>query len=256
MPVIYDTTPIIPVPNETVLAKYMDLTKFLSLLINESLFFCRLDKLEDQFEGTTAKKNYEGRINYQKQLRKDGFFEVPPTDNEIITSVESLFEFDRKIKGLICISCWNKFETESAALWKIYSDYGKGIMIKTSAGRLENSLQQVNEEIYLSSVNYIDHENDWMPDSNTTYPIIHKNEAYSYETEVRLFHQVDSDATWTYDWSKEKVQEGKYFKINLDILIEEIIVGPFSPVWFIEIIHSLTDKYSLKVPVRKSKLSR
>lgn len=88
MPVIYDTTPIIRVSKDTAIAKYLDLTKFLSLLIKESLFFCRLDKLEDQFEGATAKKNYDFRISYHKQLRDDNFFDTLPTDEEIIKTLK------------------------------------------------------------------------------------------------------------------------------------------------------------------------
>lgn len=167
-----------------------------------------------------------------------------------------MYEFERKIKALACINCWNKYEKESAALWKIYSDYGKGIMIKTSVKRLEDSLTNVDEDIYLSEVKYIDYEDDLMPDGNTTYPIIHKSDSYSYETEVRLFHQVKSEKNWIYDWTKEEVQEGKYFKIDLDKLIEEIIIGPFSPNWFMEIVLSLNERFGLDKPVKKSKLSK
>ena len=41
------------------IVKYMDLAKFISLLHSKSLFFCRLDKLEDKFEGSSPKLNLE-----------------------------------------------------------------------------------------------------------------------------------------------------------------------------------------------------
>jgi len=98
MPVIYDTAPVVVPPRETVLVKYLDLTKFLSLLYKRSLFFCRLDKLEDQFEGTTAKRNYEWRIDSWKSFRQMGLSKVPLTDDEIVIKVEEQYEFEKKLK--------------------------------------------------------------------------------------------------------------------------------------------------------------
>ena len=40
-----------PLPDDAVLWRYMDFTKFVSLLEKSSLFFARADKLEDPFEG-------------------------------------------------------------------------------------------------------------------------------------------------------------------------------------------------------------
>lgn len=256
MPVIYDTTPIIRIPEDTPLAKYLDLTKFLSLLVKESLFFCRLDRLEDQFEGTTAKKNYDFRINVEKTLRDNQFFTSPHTDEDIAKNVNNLYELGRKFKALYCVNCWNKFDKESTALWKIYSDYGKGILIKTSAKHLEGSLSNITEKIYLTQVKYIDYEKELMLDYKSMYPVIHKQDAYSYESEARLFYQADFDSFFIHDWEKEEVQEGKYFKVNLDTLIEEIIIGPFSPAWFLEIVSDLNERFGLNKPIKKSKLSK
>ena len=57
MPIIKPTefsAPVFFPKNDYSIVKYLDLTKFVSLLHKQSLFFCRLDKLEDKFEGTTA----------------------------------------------------------------------------------------------------------------------------------------------------------------------------------------------------------
>ena len=241
-------------PRETVLVKYLDLTKFLSLLYKRSLFFCRLDKLEDQFEGTTAKRNYEWRIDSWKSFRQMGLSKVPLTDDEIVIKVEEQYEFEKKLKAISCVNCWNKKETESAALWKIYSDFGKGILIKSSVLNIENALQVTPEEIRISAIKYIDYENELMPDGNSTFPLIHKNDAYSYENEVRLIYQIIPEIGWDYDWTKEENQNGKYIKVDLNLLIDEIIIGPFSPSWLYEMIADLIRKYNIDKPIKKSKL--
>jgi len=254
MPLIYDTAPVVVPPRETVLVKYLDLTKFLSLLYKRSLFFCRLDKLEDQFEGTTAKRNYEWRIDSWKSFRQMGLSKVPLTDDEIVIKVEEQYEFEKKLKAISCVNCWNKKETESAALWKIYSDFGKGILIKSSVLNIENALQVTPEEIRISAIKYIDYENELMPDGNSTFPLIHKNDAYSYENEVRLIYQIIPEIGWDYDWTKEENQNGKYIKVDLNLLIDEIIIGPFSPSWLYEMIADLIRKYNIDKPIKKSKL--
>ena len=42
-------------PRNQVLWRYLDFTKFVALLDTKALFFARIDKLEDRFEGTLFK---------------------------------------------------------------------------------------------------------------------------------------------------------------------------------------------------------
>jgi hypothetical protein len=46
----------------------------------------------------------------------------------------------------------------------------------------------------------------------------------------RLIYEVDFPQIGkTYDWEKEEIKEGKLLKIDLISLIDEIVIGPFSP---------------------------
>ena len=237
------------------LVKYLNLTKFISLLQRNSLFFCRLDKLEDKFEGITAKPNLTARISWRHYLRDEiKYFEKNISDEEIIKNVESLYDLEKKIKNLNCVNCWNKGEEESVALWKIYSDFSQGIMIKSSVSQLEEALKQTEEKILLSEIHYLDYEREEMLDGNTMWPIIHKHLAYSYESEVRLVFEVDQ-VNWIHDWSKEEVPEGVFIKLDIDKLIDEIIIGPHSPEWFLKLVREISYKYGLNKPIKKSILS-
>ena len=51
------------------IAKYLDLTKFISLIQRKSLFFCRLDMLEDKFEGLSPNITYEQWVEEYKYRR-------------------------------------------------------------------------------------------------------------------------------------------------------------------------------------------
>lgn len=128
-------------------------------------------------------------------------------------------------------------------------------MIKTTVKHLIESFKGTPEEILISEVKYLDYEKDFMPDGNLLFPIIHKQNAYKYEEEIRLIHKVDYPQIGkTYDWNKEDIQEGKLIKANLISLIQEIIIGPFSPKWMTDLIEDLTMKYGLTKKITKSKL--
>ena len=260
MSIIKDSAPVNYPKTDYPIVKYLDLTKFISLLQRQALFFCRLDKLEDIFEGTTAKFNYDSRIRRYKHLRETGYFTVPMTDDDIIKSIKEDDAHEQKMKSITCVNCWNKGKDfESAALWKIYSGFDKGIMIKSSISRLEKSLSDTNQEIRLSEITYINYDSEIMPFGNATYPIIHKQSAYSYEDEVRLIHSTNyeiKEKGWQHDWSKEEVQEGIYLKADLNVLIEEIVIGPYSPKWFLKLIEDIMRKYDLDKTISKSKLSQ
>ena len=131
MSILKDSAPVKYPSEDAFLVKYLDLTKFISLLQKESLFFCRLDKLEDKFEGTTAKRNFENRVLVERRMRKvmrtmSSYAMVEKTDpnNEesIQQSVQEQYEFENNLKSITCVNCWNYGDVESAALWKIYSD--------------------------------------------------------------------------------------------------------------------------------------
>lgn len=254
MPIIKDTVPVIRPQGNYTIVKYLDLSKFLSLLQRRSLFFCRLDKLEDPFEGTTAKPNFEDRIAYEEHLR-DTFYKTQFTNDQLMAIVQSHYTAEERFKRLTCINCWNKEDDESVALWKIYSDFGKGIMIRSTIDKIEMSLSKATEEIRLSEINYIDYENERMADGNTFFPFIHKQKAYSYEKEVRLIHKKIPQTGLEWDWSKEEVQEGVYINTEIDLLIDEIIIGPFSPKWQFTLIEDICLKYGLNKTVKRSKLS-
>ena len=58
---MYLSSPNIKLPDDpdTIVWKYLDLSKFLDLLLSKKLFMSRSDKFEDQYEGTFSEPTYE-----------------------------------------------------------------------------------------------------------------------------------------------------------------------------------------------------
>ena len=259
MPIIIPnehTSPVFNPKKNYQVVKYLDLTKFVSLLQRKSLFFCRLDKLEDHFEGTTAKSNWQRRYDFyaNQHLLSPKFKKL--NEEEILKNVEEHFEAERKMKALKTICCWNISNSESAALWKIYSDFNQGIMLVSKVTSIIEAFKNTDEDINLSEVKYINHSYDEMPDGNTMFPVIYKHNAYSYEKELRLIHTVKFGNGLRYDWSKEEIEQGKYLNLDLEKLIDEIVLSPYSPKWYIKLIENLCETYGLKTTIMQSELSK
>jgi hypothetical protein len=49
----------LPDDSDTIVWKYLDLSKFLDLLLSQKLFMSRSDKFEDQYEGTFSEPTFE-----------------------------------------------------------------------------------------------------------------------------------------------------------------------------------------------------
>ncbi len=246
------TAPVFYPENNYTIYKYFDLIKFVSLLQNKSLFFCRIDKLEDKFEGSSPKLNIEYRKTDYEEFHNQLRAINPKLEISLEEELKIRQGFEDDFKKLNCVCCWNKSESESYALWKIYSEMNKGIMITSQIDKLVTAFENTEEEIQMSEIKYIDFEKEKIYDGNLNYPLIHKHKAYTYEEELRLIYKVPEESGILFDWENEKNNFGKNIKLDLDNLIDDIVLSPFSPDWFMELIQNLITTYGLNKQIRKS----
>ncbi len=218
--------------------RYMDFTKFVSLLDKSALFFTRADKLGDPFEGSYSKANI--------QLR--------PWVHDLRSAID-LSEFYRLLPKFTVINCWNLSEYESAAMWKLYLKSNEGIAIQSTFNRLRNSLKDENHNIYIGRVKYIDYEKEWMPEGNSFYPFVHKRKSFEHEQELRAVSQNLPSKGGKIDLSIEPAfGDGIYVPLDLEILIGKIYLAPTSPEWLNQLVKSVTRKYELDKEVLQSSL--
>jgi len=92
--------------------RYIELDKLISLLETSELFFCRADyfRLEDPFEGTFPKVEYEYLVAQQDQDFPRNLFNL--------TSRETF------------LNCWHLNENENLAMWKLYAREKKVLLYK------------------------------------------------------------------------------------------------------------------------------
>lgn len=234
--------------SEVKICRYMDFVKFMSILQNKSLYFSRADKFEDLEEGRVPKENLQQYLNMYGYLMKDGkgFFDNLTMEERKAKLLTRYTE--QRVRTYI--SCWNKFESESYALWKIYAP-NQGVCIQTTVGKLNRIIEPYDGEIY--KVVYLKDKDESIHisvprfenkknvfDMNNENFFVLKKDAYSYENEIRAL---------IYDGEeKEKCVEIQ----DLSSFIERIYVSPFAEKWFVMLVRDICEKYNIKDCISKS----
>lgn len=225
--------------------RYMDLSKYLSLLDSSALFFSRADLLGDPYEGATSHAN---RI-----LRPSVYGDLNPLMFERLSSLQ------QGIRQWTFINCWHMNENESDAMWRIYARTSDAVAIQSTFARLQRVL---SGRAFIGVVNYVDYETEWMPEGNLFYPFVHKRKSFEHERELRAVMQelpsmADPDETDSVIGSRiPNGEAGRGVSIQLPDLIERVYIAPTSPAWFQEIVRSVTAKYKLDAPVEQSAMDR
>jgi hypothetical protein len=227
---MYINNPNIKLPEDpnTVVWKYLDLSKFLDLLLSQKLFMSRSDKFEDQYEGTFSEPTFE-------EIKKLSI------DNP------DFLNFYKTHREKVAISSWHINEYESFAMWQIFTQNSEGLAIQSTIGRLQESLgPETNFNQYIGEVNYIDYKKEHIPFDDMFFPFLFKRKSFQYEREVRIISDIGE--------STIKINEG--LKINVDInqLIEKIYIHPKSENWYKNLVIQLVKQLGFDFTIEKSDL--
>ena len=151
----------------TRLWKFMDISKFLSLIQRNELYFRRADCFDDPYEGAKGiKKNEtiwdEAYKEYLKELVKSAKKftgkEIPDEEaqEQSLKLLNQLKENGKSWRSKSFVCCWHANEFESEAMWNLYTNDSKqGIAIQTTYNNLYLALDK-DPDIYTGYVNYID----------------------------------------------------------------------------------------------------
>lgn len=231
-----------PSKNSTIW-RYLDLAKYLDLIHNKRLFFVSpiIFKSDDPYEGSFQHKNLEERSCWLgTDVLADKRYDLFDGKYEKLLRKRIL-----KDERRIVVNCWHINDVESAAMWKIYSSFNKGIAIRSSIKNLSKSFKENEDTIFISKINY--GEKLKTQDITLWSRFLCKREDFKYENELRIISLVTNP--------QDLINEGIYIAVDLNMLIDEIIISPDAPEWFFDLIQDMTiNKYKIKKKVTKSKL--
>ncbi|WP_264534881.1 DUF2971 domain-containing protein [Flavobacterium sp. N1736] len=227
---MYLNNPNIKLPEDpdTIVWKYLDLSKFLDLLLSKKLFMSRSDKFEDQYEGTFSEPTYE-------EIKKLAI------DNP------DFLNYYKTHRERVAVSSWHINEYESFAMWQIFTQNSEGLAIQSTIGRLQKAVKPENNfDQYIGEVNYIDYRKEYIPFDDLFFPFLFKRKSFQYEREVRILT----------DTSKSTIKLNDGLKINVDInqLIEKIYIHPKSENWYKKLVIELVERLGFGFEIEKSDL--
>ena len=218
----------LPEDPETIVWKYLDLSKFLDLLLSKKLFMSRSDKFEDQYEGTFSEPTFE-------EIRKLSI------DNP------DFLNYYKTHREKVAISSWHINEYESFAMWQIFTQNSEGLAIQSTIGRLQKALQpEEHFQQYIGEVNYIDYKKEYNPFDDLFFPFLYKRKSFQYEREVRIISDVTQNNL--------KLNDGLKINVDVNLLIEKIYIHPKSENWYKNLVIQLVAKLGFDISIEKSDL--
>jgi hypothetical protein len=247
-----------PEPGNARLWRYMDLAQFLSILETQALFFPSVATLAkaDPYEGEPLPaKLRAAKAQGAAALRA--------------------FRLNCEVfKHLNFYNCWHMNDGESDAMWKLHLKGSQGIAIQSTVERIKSSLQNCHTDtVYMTLVKYVDYDTFTTTDTmfgSSDY--MFKRLAFRHEQEVRLGtdrRDVRSeffDATGRISASNPRVtpadilmhpeRTGVYVPVSISALVERVVIYPFAPVWFSELVTSLSKRLGYGFEVVSSEMAR
>jgi hypothetical protein len=213
---------------ETVVWKYLDLSKFLDLLLSHKLFMSRSDKFEDQYEGTFSEPTFEE----MKKLSADN---------------PEFLAYYKTHREKVAVSSWHINEYESFAMWQIFTGNSEGLAIRSTVGRLKKALGPENQfEQYIGEVNYIDYKKEYIPFDDAFFPFLFKRKSFQYEREIRIITDVTQYGI--------SINDGLKISVDIRQLIDKIYIHPKSENWYKRLVIELLKRLDFDFDIEKSDL--
>lgn len=218
----------LPEDPNTIVWKYLDLSKFLDLLMSQKLFMSRSDKFEDQYEGTFSEPTYE-------EIKK------------LSENNPEFLDYYKSHREKVVVSSWHINEYESFAMWQIFTQNNEGLAIQSTIGRLQKALKpEINYSQFIGEVNYIDYKKEYIPFDNMFFPFMFKRKSFQYEREVRIISDLSENNI--------KINDGLKIDVDINQLIEKIYIHPKSENWYKKLVIELVSKLDYTFEIEKSDL--
>ncbi len=268
-----DTSPGIRTPPEK-LWKYFTLTKFVSMLQNQTIWFSRPQFFEDPHEFTMDEssqhelfqwkldsfaREYNRAVTSNREsfviasspmiiglpIDKYGKIEKCPINLSDLsdTLLSSIRKDIQKWQESFCISCWRYSAYDSVAIWNQYASLEEGVAIVVDLDGLRKSFQKFGD-IRLAVIEYRDFS-DTSNNSMRSNPLTYKDVRYASEEEARFYFR-----------AKLGDLKGVTVPFDISTVVREIHLSPNATEWFKSIIQGLIDKNNLNIPIVDSSLGR
>ncbi|HDY84950.1 MAG TPA: hypothetical protein ENH74_04620, partial [Methylophaga sp.] len=124
----------------TVLWKYLDLSKFISLLSKKSLWLARVDTFKDKHEGMFPLEMKQTLDKIYKEFEKE--------ENTKDGPIQNTTDFQQHLIKNAYINCWHQNLDENMVMWEIYGKTENSVAIQTTVKDLAESVSKKDLKKY------------------------------------------------------------------------------------------------------------
>lgn len=239
-------------PDSTRIWRYMNFSKFVSLLQSHALHFTRVDQLQDTFEGS------QSLPNLREPPRLEDFHylgDASKLTEEQRRSIAYLLEAPHPLdRQVVAVNCWQMNDYESTAMWQSYVSAGEGLAIQSTLGSLKRAFEPTTENVLIAPVAYIDHAIDRIPRGNFLHAFLRKRKNFEHERELRALLLMPQGGRGA---PGPVPVEGLDVTVDLGVLLEGVRLAPGSTRWFEGVVRSELDAWGRRsVPIALSELDR
>lgn len=121
----------------------MDFTKFVSLIDSRRLYFTRVDKFDDPFEGSWPRINVLARNEIPEDIHSDN-------REAFANAMGKMGQINKQLPKYVAVNCRHMNEHESAAMWKLYLKSNEGIAVQSSYNKLRDCIID-DEQVFVGN---------------------------------------------------------------------------------------------------------
>lgn len=199
------------------------------MLATETLWFSRVDCFDDHWEGQTS----------DAALEKYNSLALP---RDVLRAIVE------KLRVIPYVNCWTGWVHESVGVWKTFVPSPPGVVIRSTAGRLERALDS-ERDCHVGNVRYVDYGIDVVNDAFS------KRHEFESEREIRAaFYDFEQYTAMMDGTNRTELPKGQPVVVRLQDLITEVRLAPKSEASLRAVVENILTKAGLHVPVRASEL--
>jgi hypothetical protein len=225
--------------DDTKIWRYIDFSKFISLLETKKLYFSVIEKVKDKSEGLPTQADF-------KRLKSDcSYWETEGKEwADAYTDIQINVTKKRQLlKKLIYVNCWRVDKSESPRAWKEYLESGKGVAIQTTYGQFIESINECEQIVYVEKVDYCN-DTELIPNDHYIRTFLHKKPSWDYENELRaVFSKTSIEHPEIPPYPIEPYTCGEFIPVNMDKLMQKIVVYPEAGDRFFNVVKLATEEY-------------
>lgn len=198
--------------------RYFDQQKAIDLLKSAELYLCRLDRLKDTHEARPTNAMEKAHLEALRIVFGNSWPGNP--------------HWYDNIRRALYVTCFQKYEIESAEMWREYCPGRGGLAIQVTERALQHEFAQLRDlhpQLFFRDIDYIDHE--------THNPTLHgvpeqaflKRRKFKHEREIRLARFIPEAICGTQENIERYLRTlPDHYRIPFDLeaAIETIVLNP------------------------------